>query len=61
MGIKSYAINRSLEKSQRQTLMVWLPSSEWLDKDREELVRSLVILEKAFDKALEEATKEVEV
>ena len=50
MGIKSYAINRSLENSQRQTLMVWLSSSEWLDKDREELVRSLVSLEKAFDK-----------
>ncbi len=50
MGIKSYAINRSLENLQRQTLMVWLPSYEWLEKDREELVKSLVSLEKAFDK-----------
>ena len=50
MGIKSYAINRPLENLQRQILMVWLPSYEWLDKDREELVRSLLILEKAFDK-----------
>ncbi len=50
IGIKSYAINRSLQNSQRQTLIVWLPSYEWLDKDREDLVRSLVCLEKVFDK-----------
>ena len=31
MGIKSYAINRSLENSQRETLVVWLSSSEWFD------------------------------
>ena len=50
MGIKSYAINRSLEISQRQTLMVWLPSYEWLEKDREELVISLLSLGKVFYK-----------
>ncbi len=48
LGIKSYAINRYLEKSEGQVLMVWLPSSEWIDKDREELVRSLMDLGKAF-------------
>ena len=42
IGINSYAINRSLENSQRQTLLVWFPSDEWLDEDREELVISLI-------------------
>ncbi|AAQ00479.1 MULTISPECIES: 50S ribosomal protein L11 methyltransferase [Prochlorococcus] len=47
-GIKSYAIERSPDNLQDQTLMVWLPSHEWLKKDREEFENSLLALNKAF-------------
>ena len=50
IGIKAYAINCSLDNVENSTLFVWLPSFEWVEKDREEFVRSLMCLGTVFEK-----------